>query len=36
MLCAPNEYVAIVIGDSSEVGSIPASYVGDPGFKQYL
>ena len=36
MLCVPTEYVAIVVEDSSKVGSIPASYVEDSGFKQYL
>jgi hypothetical protein len=36
MLCAHTEYVAIVVEDSSEVSTIPALYVGNPGFKQYL
>jgi len=36
MLCVKAEYAAIVVEDSSEVGSILASYVGDHGFEQYL
>jgi hypothetical protein len=35
-LSVQTEYIAVVVEGSSEFGSIPASYVGDPGFKQYL
>lgn len=33
ILFVQTEYVAIVVEDSSVVGSIPASYFRDPGFK---